>query len=417
MKKKKHWVAIALPILIFAFSLLFTLDKETILLSLLSICGVLLCRSIVSYMMRNDDPLARMLCSDKGIFSCDEVLTSPAAKVYKKISWGDIGVVYFSALSLFILFAAVAGHWQEAAFVLLVPCSLAFTGSFVSIWYQGRVIGKWCKLCLTVIAVLWLQEWVLAAFFLTPGRGNALLAFLHDTPLLIRWTALFILCLALAASWFVIKPLISSGKEAQDLRLQLRRWKRSPSLFMNLLRSQVSVSDISPEGDFVLGADTARMKIIAVLSLYCPSCKKNYQELIKLLGKFDKDIQVIIRIRHPRTGKRPDVVPYLLAWYSGAKDQQRRQEVFATWFDTMDIAKCQEKLGFVQPQDHTGIAQSLEAWFVQNNIRQTPSIFFNLLPLPEPFLLTDLDLLIPGLRSRVGVPDEKKPRSQSLFTF
>jgi uncharacterized membrane protein len=402
-KKKKKWVWVILPIFSFAFCLIFTLDQETILLSLLSVCGIFLCRSIISYMMRNNDPLVRVFCADKGIFSCDEVLTSPVAKVYRNINWGDIGLVYFFSLSLFLLFAAVADRLQEAVFILMVPCSMAFLASFFSIWYQGRVVGKWCKLCLSVILVVWLQESVLVAVFLSAaGQRNTILLFLHNMPLLLSWTALLLFCLTLASYWFALKPFILRGKEAENLRQQMRRWKRSPSLFMHLLKKQSPVTDVSLTGDFRLGAESAPMKIVAVLSLYCPSCKRDCRELIKLLNKFQKDLQVTIRIRHPQNSKRPDALPYLLAWYSGAKDQRAQQEIFTKWFESMDIARCQEKLGLVSIPDHTDISQALEAWFSRNNIRQTPSLFFDRYPLSEPFLLTDLDLLIPNLRKYFG---------------
>jgi uncharacterized membrane protein len=399
----KQWVTVTLSILLFVFCIFFTWDREILLFNLLCAFGILMSGGILSYIMRNDDPIARVFCSEKGIFSCDEILTSPAARVSKNLSWADIGLVYFFALSLFLLFAAVADRLQEAVFILMVPCSMAFLASFFSIWYQGRVVGKWCKLCLSVIVVVWLQESVLVAVFLSAaGQRNILFLFLHNMPLLLRWTALLLFCLTLASYWFALKPFILRGNEAENLRLQIRRWKRSPSLFMHLLKKQSPVTDVSLTGDFRLGTDSAPMKIIAVLSLYCPSCKKDCRELIKLLNKFQKDLQVTIRIRHPQHSKRPDAQPYLLAWYSGAKDQQARQEVFTKWFDTMDIAWCQEKLGFVSPPNHTNISQTLGAWFSQNNIRRTPSLFFDRYPLSEPFLLTDLELLIPYLRKYFG---------------
>jgi hypothetical protein len=52
-------------------------------------------------------------------------------------------------------------------------------------------------------------------------------------------------------------------------------------------------------------------------------------------------------------------------------------------------------------RDHADIKRELDTWFAGNNIKYTPSLFLNRYPLPEPFLLTDLDLLIPGLKKKM----------------
>jgi uncharacterized membrane protein len=403
-RNKNRWVTVGLPILLFLTVVLFTRDPEILLLDLLCVFGIFISTAILSYLMHHADPVARVFCRDKGMFSCDEVLTSPAAKVSKNISWADIGLVYFSALSTFILFAAVAGYLREAALIVMIPATGAFLASFFSLWYQGWVLGKWCRLCLTVILLVWLQESTLLAFFIpAAGHMNIFFSLFHHADLA-RWTALLVLCFLLASGWFFIKPYITIGQEAQQLRFQIRRWKRSASLFVHLLKKQSRISQISLASDIIMGADTAPITMVIVLSLYCPSCKREYAELKRLLTKYPNDLQVIIRVRHPDHSKRPDALPYLLAWHSGAIDQRAKLEVFTVWFDTMDIAKSMEKLGFVSPPDHADIRGELDAWFAGNNIKQTPSLFLDHYPLPEPFILTDLNLLIPSLKKRADRP-------------
>src|SRR6202000_3224037 len=118
--------------------------------------------------------------------------------------------------------------WRTPAlFLLLVPCSFAFLGSFFSIGYQWRVVGSWCKMCLLVVAVIWLQEGLLLLYL---KQNSASLSGILSANMA-RVILLFLFSFFIAGLWFMVKPQIVLALETASSRKQLSVWKRNSSLF------------------------------------------------------------------------------------------------------------------------------------------------------------------------------------------
>lgn len=85
---------------------------------------------------------------------CDAVLTSKGAEIIKDYKLSDFSLLYFS--TLFLL-----------TFILQTNQSIVYTLSLValpitiySIYYQYKVVKKWCLLCLKIVGILWLQGFI-----------------------------------------------------------------------------------------------------------------------------------------------------------------------------------------------------------------------------------------------------------------
>ncbi len=158
------WIPAGLFFLPVFFVFLYRFQFWTTALVLLSIIGILICISIVAYLLKLGDPIGLKLCSTEGLFDCDKVLNSSSAKITGDYTWGDVGLIYFCAQCLFLFISAVFGLVHEALFFFLLLATIAFSGTFFSIYFQWRVISGWCKMCLLTALTIWLQECLLLLY-------------------------------------------------------------------------------------------------------------------------------------------------------------------------------------------------------------------------------------------------------------
>ncbi|HMI62295.1 MAG TPA: vitamin K epoxide reductase family protein [Puia sp.] len=112
-------------------------------LMLLSLLGAFVCVLVILYTMRKDTPLLRRLCKTSGRFDCNSVLDSGGSRLYKNITLGDAGLIYFSCQFLFMLFGDADSQLLPDLLLLSLPAFLAWCFTFRSLWYQWRVIKRW----------------------------------------------------------------------------------------------------------------------------------------------------------------------------------------------------------------------------------------------------------------------------------
>ena len=85
---------------------------------------------------------------------CGAVLTSKGGTVFSGLKLSDLSILYFMGLSIcWVISLPVIG--QNNAVLPITLLALPIT--FYSVFYQYRVIKKWCTLCLGVVAILWFQ--------------------------------------------------------------------------------------------------------------------------------------------------------------------------------------------------------------------------------------------------------------------
>src|SRR6202012_5749326 len=96
--------------------------------------------------------------------SCNAILSSGAPKIFKWLTWSEVGFFYFAGTWLLPLFG---GHSCAILQMLAVLNIISLPYTFYSIYYQARVAKEWCVLCCTVQGLLWLEFGVLVTIY--PG--------------------------------------------------------------------------------------------------------------------------------------------------------------------------------------------------------------------------------------------------------
>jgi len=372
--------------------------KTGLVLLSLSLSGVYICRLIVLFMLDRNDPSAAKWCKVSGKFDCDRVLTSPAATLIKGVTWADLGLMYFLWQTLMLILAAIAGLMAGVLLLLIAFSALACLAGVFSMYYQGKVVGSWCKLCLAVIAIVWVQTAVLASSVVPVATDAKLIAV----------GLLFIVCLCLASLWIRVKPLAEKARSVESMRRQMRTWKKNFRLFVTLLRSQPAIGHEAWENEMVLGNPDAPLQIIAVIGLYCQMCKIEYAQLSGLVQRHAMDVKVIIRFNNSRR-QATESIPYILESYHKAAGAEQQGAVLGDWFAIQDLDKFKERSGIASlSKDHSVLMGRYRPWLQENRIFRTPSFFIDGYPLPEPFRLADLDKWIDKLPAALGEKANKQ---------
>jgi uncharacterized membrane protein len=389
--KKKSLLMLATALLLLSWACSIQFHVLFFVFSLLALSGLILCCLIVLHTLQRENPLTAKLCRVKSGFNCNVVLDSKAARLTNKISLGDAGLLSFLSQFLFLLLTPVSGLLQAGLVLLAVPLTFNFAVTLWSLWYQWRIVQSWCKMCLLLAAVIWLQEAVLIYWF--SMRANRSVSFVP----LSRSALLLVCCTLIASAWLLIKPLILAAGEADNSRKQIAKWKQSVAVFTALLRVQPKINAAIWEDDILLGnRDGAVVKLVVAMNPFCAGCALDYRVLDILLEKHSRDIVVVIRFAGAQNGSQKTALEAILSVFFRTTDPSEQRRIIKDWFNSMDLWEWKCKY---QTTDlpNTDLLHRSKQWAEENKITHTPDLFIDGHRLPKLFLARDLLTLMPGL--------------------
>ena len=366
---------------------------------LLSIAGAFLSTLIIQHELGLNSKTLDKLCSTTENTSCDAVLNSKGASLFGAFKLSDAGLIYFTGLSVAWLLSVYGGNASLYTFAGITLLALPMT--LFSIYYQWRVVKKWCPLCLGMVAVLWLQ---FATLFTT---SFSLANFVVEVQGL---TVVAIGFLIMGGLWAFVRPLLQKRKAFEELEIDHHKFKRNYGLFEAALFKEAPIyTQVVDLKEVVLGNpnDDALLKITAITNPLCFYCKEAHAVLEKLLEKGDGQVQIIVRfnISPDLENMGAQIGMRLLALYhheGEAKCQEALHEVYG------DIAPDQW-LKKQQPVPQEGqyleiLAQS-QQWCHAHDVNFTPAFFLNGRPFPKEYKITDLPYFVDEMieNERLGI--------------
>ncbi len=368
-----------------------------ILLLFSAILGFFVSSLIVQKLLKRNNSFTESLCRVKGNFNCNAVLDAPLGKLNRKIHLADIALVYFMAQSLFLLFSII-NNQQEVVVVLLMPVTGVFISTFYLLWYQARIIKNWCSLCLLLTTVIWLQA--IASFFYVVVAEPYLSYYYVEELLSVKTLPSFftgIVCILIGAAWLFIKQLVANADELTSNRKQLIVWKNNIAVFLGVLRSGRRINTQLWDEDFILGNKLARLKFIAATNPYCPACAREYKYLAELLKLYGNDIAIIMRfgVHSVEKSERNQAVQYLVYSYTKTpKDKQAA--ILEKWFASSDLNSMKKEFPDIE-LTNKDLLKKYEQWFIDTDIKHTPTLFLNGYEVSQPYRVSDLKAMIPRL--------------------
>jgi len=352
------------------------------LLMMLKVSGVIISGLLLWYQVDKNNPAIKKICGkEAGSGSgCTAVLDSGAAKIFKGFSWSEAGFFYFTGGLLTLLLLPAAFDYIAWLNILALPYIV------YSIIYQKFIIKQWCKLCLSVQAIL-LLEFTVALLFGT----------LNHFPVL-TWTtgiqvaSLFILP---AIIWFAIKPILEKHVVLKQELFESTRVKRDPEVIHTLLEKQKKV-DIDIKGMGIeLGDPAASHTIVAVSNPYCPACSTAHEGLKELMDEKDLRLQIIFTASNDPADKKAAPAKHLMAIAAKGNEDMTRKAL-DDWYlsEKKDYSEFAEKYklnGELKKQDQQ-IAK-MDEWCKETGISATPTIFVDGYQLPDNYKAQDLKYL------------------------
>ena len=377
-------------------------DLTLLVFALLTIAGCLFSAAIIGYVLGIDNSIARNLC-DVTEIGCVKIIHSPFSKVLPGVHLSDVALAYY--LGLFVS-VAFLGTLSPAAYfqTIAIPVSLSMLVSITSLVYQA-IKGEWCKLCLGLSAVIWLQF--------------ALLGFYLDwqvSAIVFDWNALifFLFSFVIGSAWWLVRPYIERSRLVSEQRIKLRKWRQDPRWFQAILPLHKAIDQTIWDREIIYGNPEGVLQMTLATGPYCDPCARAHQEANELLARYPDDIGIKIRFVMKPTNKK-DVTAALaiLSAYEQqvwGNEQERKQKASGTiihdWFGQQDLAWFRSKYPSAEPAS-AETRQLLEQhirWANQFQIEQTPGFFVNGHEMPNPHTLTDLAAFLDSYIENLKTP-------------
>jgi protein-disulfide isomerase len=264
-----------------------------------------------------------------------------------------------------------------------------------SIHYQWRVAKQWCALCLAVQAILLLQgAFLWMSNYLPVLSLDTFNTFLIPHSLFLI-SAVYLLPLL---AWLSLKPMLKRWQTAKQEQRAYRRLKFNPDVFAGLLQKQKAVQTSAEGLGITLGPANAPHQLIKVCNPYCGPCSKAHPKIEKLLHQHS-NLQVKILFMVPdEPGQRPHTAAsHLMAIAQNANSQQQVQQALDDWY--LPEQKNYDAFAAKYPLNGAVAAEApaitaMQQWSKANDIRYTPTIFYNGHELPPEYDLEDLSYFL-----------------------
>jgi protein-disulfide isomerase len=386
-KSKKLLLLMVSAGILFAFlSLINNFSFISVFLLTFSLAGLFVAVLIVQQEMGINNHLANQLCGVNKT-DCNAVIHSKGSRAGKFLNWADAGIIYFS--SYLMLLVTSINNSGSGINVLPVLSALVLPFTIFSVYYQWRVIKKWCVFCLLVITVLYVQF-----FLLLPVMNANIFKNIGFKELVF---AAFIFSLFTAIWLLVVKPVLKNSREIDKVNLALMRFKKRPDVFQSLLQRQKKVDYTPFEDDLQLGNPEAPIQILVACNPYCGPCATAHKILHDLVEK--NDIGITIRFSLKITNledKRTEAISYLLQLVKDQTTYYKRKALY-DWYKYMDLEKFKNIYPLKTSIDIYKKLKEQQDWSEKTQIKFTPTIFINGFEMPVQYRAKELIYLVSRL--------------------
>jgi uncharacterized membrane protein len=391
-KRTLSWVVLLLSLVVSSiWTILYNPSLLYTFLMLINLAGISISVIIVMQEVGISNQLTQNFCTAGAAIDCNAVIKSKGSNLFKHFSWSDIGILYFVS-QWFILMVEGWGNKYFLLINLLEFISLASLPFVLySLYYQWKIIKKWCSLCLIIDGILLIQS-------LTYLLLNSSWSFISN------WYSVLV-CLnvfsAITASWLLMKPFIQNKIQMDQVLAKSFRFKNNPDVFLALLKQQRRI-EISPFiNEFEIASSGAPNQIVVVCNPYCEPCSFAHSIIHYLSETFNNQISIIVRFAlniDSLGDKNALAVEYLLNCIIREDQNINYTRVLLhDWFKYMDM----KKFGSQYPiTDVLPVFEQLKQhadWSSKNRVMFTPNIFIGGYEMPSQYSVSELPFLVKGM--------------------
>lgn len=331
--------------------------------------------------------LTDKICNSTKAASCDAVLNSEGATFFKNLKMSDLSIIYFSSLIFSWVLHLVLDQVNSS--VLVIGSAAVFI-TIYTLYYQYRVVKKWCTLCLGITLVLWLQ--LLGSLFL----GNSFIS-----PYNLNSTSILLLCLLTTSSlWMFIKPLLEKQQELEKLKIEHYKFKRNFDVFYALYsKDEFIETEHVNDREIILGQGNGGIQIVLVTSPSCYYCKSAHNDLERLLEKHGDKINLTIRFNVPKDINNPahrTAITLLQMFHSDYPNFEKAlNEAYGQNVNLDNWLKKWKSTNTDNSYEH--VLNDEKEWCAANGIHFTPALYVNGKQYPKMYDRNDLQYFIEDL--------------------
>ncbi len=359
------------------------LDSVSLPLLILKIIGGGLCFLLLQEQFGNTK-YSKAICHVGKNTDCGAVIHSPASMAFGVIHLSELGLLYFFGGLVSLSISAIASH--PILGVLTIFNSLALPYTFFSVYYQWRVIKKWCPLCLMVMVVFWLEFFSLNYNFHWP---------------IISQPSIFIVLLGFSVPllfWLAARQLIIDSFQLPNLERKLNHFLKNERIFQPLLEAQPVVSRGHLAHSIVAGSKNPQVELTIVSSPTCGPCAATHFAVESLLSNFSDKISVTYIFLVPAKEDHSistKVAKHVIAM-SLRKPVEEATKALSNWYLGKDKDNV-EKWTEIHPVESEPAKEWIDSilseqvnWCLEAGVNATPTIFINNKKMPEEFSANDL---------------------------
>ncbi|MCF6181075.1 vitamin K epoxide reductase family protein [Lutibacter sp.] len=356
----------------------------------LSSIGVYISYLIVQHELGLNSKILDKFCSGQSKkTNCDAVLSSKGATIFGLFKLSDVGLVYFTSLVTVWLIFALNGLQSISVIFMLSTLAIPFT--FISIYYQWRVIKSWCPLCLTIVSILWLQ---FGSLFLDNVN-------LENITIVDSSYLLFVASLLIVTSlWAFIHPLLKKEQQYKKLKIEHIKFKRNFDLFNAALNLNAPLNTKIPLiKELVFGNKNAPLKLMVVTNPMCGYCKEIHKLIENILKKEYPEIQVTIRFNvNPDNieSEGTKIAAKLLELYNST-NEKTCLSALSDIYGEIDANTWLKKWNETIDKEYFKTLKQQKEWCTNNKINFTPAILINGKQYPKEYERMDLLYFIDDL--------------------
>ena len=360
-------VASILGIAVWQFSI------PAILLTVTNTTGLYFSWLIIQKELGISNSIGEKICSLTSHSHCEAVLFSKGGRINKWLSWGDIGVIFFTASLSYITLGLLSGNLSMQSYYLFSVAALIFP--FYSLYYQWKVVKQLCMLCIAVLVVIGLNAIVSMSFLSTASSaGNLLFSFV----------AFLIVSVITGCSWQITKSLVEKNVQSFTNKISFTRLKRNPAVFKGLLnKEEVNPGNLSRHDEAIsFGLPDAPIQILMACSPYCGPCAIAHQVVEKLYEKHPSKLSVSVRFALNSLEETDSRAKAAIAILKSIKEANSAPDlILKDWYSSMNYEK------FVKKYNPNGfmvidILKQHKNWSEEFKITGTPTFFINGRKLP-----------------------------------
>lgn len=363
---------------------------------ILALVGIWVSATIINQESGVKTRLGEAMCSGAGEKeSCGEVLNSSGARLFGGYKLSFMAAVYFSGLTFaFILLSLSSGDYS----LLFVLNLLVLPITVYSIYYQWAVLKQWCKLCLTLVVLIWAQTAIVSV--------NSTIA-----------TSAFSLVDLLIASfgfivaglfWHFLAPLIGSLETLRQSKIEYFKFKKNFNLFTSLLAKSPTLDTAIPGiEEIVLGSKTAPLQITVITNPRCGYCKEVHTLAEKLYDRYSEKLLLHFRFSMDVSNTESDSyrISSRLAELYHETDTTTCLEAMHDIYEGMEVSSWFSKWGNCNDTErYHRLLKGHSEWCLNNQLNFTPVILINGKAFPKEYNRTDLIYFIEDLAEENPFP-------------